>query len=354
MTESSGTISKKTGLPPGTLVHVGEVLETKTRISVVDYNKDAYEEKVLESIEEIVHYKATDTVTWINIEGLVNTSLVESIGKHFNIHPLVLEDILNTHQRPKFEEYEGYLYLVLKGMYVARDNVAVDYEQISILVLNGFVFTFKEKRDELFNPIKVRLKTSKGRIRGLGTDYLAYAILDTVVDQYLSLQDLLDEIVESIEDELLTKPTSGTLSSIMRIKHELIFIRKSATPLREMLHDLLRCESALIQDETLIYYRDVYDHILRLNEAIETYRDMVTGLLDIYHSNVSNKMNEIMKVLTVFASIFIPLTFLTGIYGMNFKYMPELEWKWAYSVLWVLFIVIPAILVVYFKKKKWI
>jgi magnesium transporter len=221
-------------------------------------------------------------------------------------------------------------------------------------VLDNFVVTFKEKTDDIFVPLKQRISNSKGRIRNLGSDYLAYAILDTIVDQTFSLLDSLDEMLESTEEELLTNPTSGTLVSIQRIKRELIYIRKSVSPLREMLATIMRSDSILIQEKTNIYFRDVYDHALRITESIESYRDMLSGLLDIYISSVSNKMNEVMKVLTIFASIFIPLTFIAGIYGMNFEYMPELKWKWAYPVLWVLFISIPVVLLIYFKNKKWL
>lgn len=354
MPESSSTVSSKSGLPPGTLVHVGEVLASETRVSVFDYDSEGVREHVAGSVEEITRYRDSDSVTWVDVEGLINVELIESIGRQFDIHPLVLEDILNTQQRPKFEEYDDHLFLVFKVIYPGADGVTVNYEQLSILILNDYVFTFKEKQDDIFEPIKARLRNHKGRFRNLGADYLAYAILDTVVDLYLSLQDYLDNIVESVEDELLASPDTGTLATIQRIRRELIFIRRSCAPLRELLNGILRSDSLLISDTTLIYFRDVHDHVLRVTDAIDTYRDMVTGLLDIYNSTISNRLNEIMKVLTVFASIFIPLTFLTGIYGMNFKYMPELHWKWAYPLLWLAFLVIGVLLLVFFKKRKWL
>jgi len=354
MSESSSSVSSKSGLPPGTLVHVGEVLEGETRITVVDYARDGIREHGAASVDEIIRYRDTDSVTWVNVEGLVNVKMIETIGEQFDIHPLVLEDILNTHQRPKFEEYDNYLFLVFKVMYPARDGVSVYYEQVSILILDDYVFTFKEKQDDIFEPIKVRLRNSKGRFRTMGADYLAYAILDTVVDLYLSLQDYLDKIIESVEDDLLASPDTGTLATIQRIRRELIFIRRSSAPLRELLNGVLRCDSPLISDGTLIYFRDVHDHVLRVTDAFETYRDMTTSLMDIYNSTISNRMNEVMKVLTVFASIFIPLTFLTGIYGMNFEYMPELGWKWSYPVMWAVFVLISWVLLVYFKRKKWL
>lgn len=354
MAESLTSASEKAGLPPGSLVHVGEVPELATRITVVDYSVATFDEKIVETIEDILKYRDIDSTTWVNIEGLIDVHLIESVGRHFDIHPLVLEDILNTHQRPKFEEHDDYLYMVMKSLSADEEVLSVNYEQVSILVLHNFVFTFKEKQDDIFEPVKHQLKTSKGRFRSQGSDYLAYVILDNIVDKYFPLQDALDEIIESLEEDLLTNPGSSTLAVIQRIKRELISIRRSVSPIRDLLSGLLRCESPLIKDGTKLYLRDVHDHALRVTEAIDSHRDIVTGLLDIYISSISNKMNEVMKVLTVFASIFIPLTFIVGIYGMNFEYMPELKWRWAYPTLWVGFIVIPVVLLVYFKRKKWL
>lgn len=355
MNESLKNTSDKSGLPPGSLVHVGDVLVAETRISVVDYSKENLEEQQIQSIDEVIKYKDSDTVTWVTIEGLANVEIIESIGAIFDIHQLVLEDILNTHQRPKFEEYDDHLYIVLKCLMSEDEEFSVTYEQVSILVLKNFVFVFKEKSDDLLLPVQQRIRNSKGRLRSLGADYLTYAILDAIVDKNFILIDSLDEAVTSLEDSLLvSEPTEEFLHRIQGLKSELITIRRYVSPVRELMAAMLRSDSELIQDKTQIYLRDVSDHAIRVIESIESYRDMLSGLLEIYISSVSNKMNEVMKVLTVFASIFIPLTFLAGIYGMNFEYMPELRWKWAYPVLWVAFITIPAVLLVYFRKKKWL
>lgn len=355
MTESLRNSSEKSGLPPGTLVHVGDVLETVTRMSVIDYSKENIEEQQIQSVDEVLKYKDSETVTWVIIEGLADVGVVERIGALFNVHQLVLEDILNTHQRPKFEEYDDHLYIVLKCLLSEDEDFSVGYEQISLLVLRNFVFLFKEKTDDLFRPVQLRIRASKGRFRSLGADYLMYAILDTVVDQNFILIDALDNAITSLEENLLaSEPTQSALNTIQRLKREIIVIRRHVSPVRELMAGLLRSESGLIQEKTHIYLRDVSDHAIRVIESIESYRDILSGLLEIHISKVNNKMNEVMKVLTVFASIFIPLTFLVGIYGMNFEYMPELEWKWAYPALWVAFITIPAILLVYFKKKKWL
>ena len=354
MAGSTTTVASKTGLPPGTLVHVGEQLASETRITLIDYTRDGSTEHVVNTVQEIAAFRGTDSITWVNVEGLVDVAVIEAIGQEFDIHPLVLEDILHTGQRPKFEEYEDYLFLVFKAMYPAVDGEVVNYEQVSILILNDFVFTFKEKCDAIFDSIKARLRKPNAHFRNFGTDYLAYTLLDAVVDRYLALQDYMDAALESIEDALLEDPDTSTLMSIQQVRHALISMRRSAAPLRELVGGILRSDSGLIGDNTLIYYRDVYDHVLRVTDAFDTYRDMVSSLLDIYNTTISNRMNEIMKVLTVFATIFIPLTFLTGIYGMNFEYMPELKWKWAYPALWVCFLVIPVVLMVYFRKKKWL
>ena len=354
MSDSVTNISEKYGMSPGSLVHVGNVLEAESRMSIIDYSNENLDEQSIKSVNEILPYIDKETVTWLNVEGLNDVEHIESIGSILNIHPLVLEDILNTHQRPKFEEYDHYLYIVLKKLTLGNEKFSVSYEQISILVLDNFVVTFTEKSDDLFEPLKQRLMNSKGRLRNMGSDYLTYAILDTIVDRIFVLLDVLDETIESIEEELLTNLTSATLAIIQQLKRDLIHIRKSISPLRELLAAILRSDSPIIEERTNIYFRDVYDHALRITESTESYRDMLSGLLDIYMSSVSNKMNEVMKVLTVFAAIFIPLTFIAGIYGMNFEYMPELKWKWAYPALWIAFITIPVILLIFFKKKRWL
>jgi len=347
--------SHKAGLPPGSLIHIGSIPEHETRISVIDYSTETVAEKVIESVSELLPYRDSDTVTWINVEGLADTSVIKDIGEMFGIHQLVLEDILNTHQRPKFEEFDGYLFIVLKALLSEGKEFSVSYEQISILVLEKLIFTFKEKKDEVLAPVQQRIRTSKGRFRSLGPDFLTYSILDAIIDQNFILIDALDEAITVIEDQLLDgEPGNATLNSIQRLKREIVGARRFISPIRELVSQMLRSESPLIDEKTHIYLRDVSDHVIRIIESIELHRDITSGLLEIYISSVSNRMNEVMKVLTVFASIFIPMTFLTGIYGMNFAYMPELNWHWAYPALWCVFISIPTVLLVYFKRKKWL
>jgi len=346
--------SDKLGMRPGSLIHVGDRHHDDSLITVVDYTPDEITTITATTAEEIFAYRERKSVTWVVIEGLTDVSLIEKIGAEFGIHQLVLEDILNTHQRPKFEEYDDYLYIVLKCLVPAEsDEFSVEYEQVSLIVLNDYVFTFKEKRDALFDPIQVRLNSSKGRFRNLGADYLTYAILDTVVDQNFVVIDSLDDAINDIEDQLLdSQSNKETLNTIQRLKREIITMRRQVAPVRELLAAMLRSETKLIDTQTHIFLRDVADHSMRIVDSIESYRDILTGLLDVYISSVSNKMNEVMKVLTIFASIFIPLTFFAGIYGMNFEYMPELKWKWGYPALWGVFLLITAGLLVFFRRKK--
>ena len=355
MTKSLQKASQKSGMRPGSLVHVGTVPVTSSRMTVLDYNPEKIEQAECASVQEILRYKDTKTITWVLIEGLANVDLIQSIGTNFGIHDLVLEDILNTHQRPKFEEYDDHLFIVLKCLLPGKDRYSVDYEQISLLMLRNFVFVFKEKTDTLFAPLQQRIINSRGRFRSLGSDYLTYTILDTIIDQNFIALDALDETVTELEDSLLElEPTREALYRIQRLKKQIIGMRRHLSPVRELMAAMLRSESQLIDQKTQIYLRDVSDHVIRVIESIELYRDTLTVLLDIYLSSVNNKMNQIMKVLTVFASIFIPLTFITGIYGMNFENMPELHWKWAYPVLWGVFVTVTLVLLVYFKKKKWL
>ncbi len=345
----------KSGLPPGSLVHIGERHETECKISVTQYNADTLLQHDIASIAELKQLQNSKLITWVNIDGLNDVSIVESIGRKLNIHSLVLEDILSTHQRPKLEEYEDYFYLVVKCISVGyEDAFNLRYEQISILLLADVVVTFQEKTDDTFNPIHNRLQNDKGRLRKLGSDYLAYVILDTIVDEYFVIEDSLDKIFDPMEDNLLSNPTAEMLQVIQQIRRELIAMKRNISPLRELLTKIQHADSPLLQEKTLPYYGDVYDHVLRISESLESYRERITAMQDIYLSSVNNKMNETIRILTIFASIFIPLTFIVGIYGMNFEYMPELKWRWAYPTLWILFITISIGLLVYFKKKKWL
>lgn len=347
-------VSGKIGLPPGSIVHVGEKKTDIVKVSIIDYDETQFQEKVTKNVEECFPFKDKPTVTWINIDGLHEVDIIEKIGKHFDLHPLIMEDILHTEQRPKMEDFDHYLYIVLKMLLFDELNNEIKTEQISLILGTNFVISFQEVEGDIFNAIRDRLRNSKGRIRKMGADYLAYTLMDAIVDNYFIILEKLGEQIELIEDELITDPAPAILQTIHELKREMLYLRKSVWPLREVVSGLERGESALIQNSTAIYLRDVYDHTIQIIDTIETFRDMLAGMLDIYLSSVSNKMNEVMKVLTVIATIFIPLTYIAGIYGMNFEYMPELKWRWSYPIVWLVMIAIGISMLGYFRRKRWL
>lgn len=348
--------SSKAGLPPGTLIHIGEKKTEQPKITLIDYDERHFEEREIKTIDECFPFKDKPTTTWINIDGIHQIELIETLGTHFEVHPLVLEDILNTDQRPKVEDFGTYIFIVLKMFYCEEkhEDREIVAEQISLILGSNFVLSFQEERRDVFNPVRDRLRSGKGRMRKLGPDYLAYALVDSIVDNYFVILEILGEKIELLEEELIEEPSAGTLQDIHDLRRGLLFLRRSIWPLREVISALHRGESSLIQATTLVYLRDVYDHVIQVIDTVETYRDMIAGMLDIYLSSVSNRMNEVMKVLTIIATIFIPLTFIVGVYGMNFAYMPELQTKWGYPMVWLVMISIALFMVFYFKKKKWL
>jgi magnesium transporter len=355
MTRLAKKRSKKAGLPPGTLVYIGEKRMEEPKISIFDYDDLHVEEKEVRAIQECFVFRDKPTVTWINVEGVHQVEMIEKLGECYGFHPLVLEDILNTDQRPKMEIYGDYIYIVLKMFCVDNAGGSTEVEQVSLILGSNFVISFQEgKKGDVFNPVRERIRGGKGLIRKMGADYLAYSLLDTIVDNYFLILEKLGERVEILEEELMAQPTTKTLQEIQKFKSEMIFVRRAVWPLREVIMGLSRKESPLIKETTEIYLRDVYDHTVQVMDTIEVYREMLSGMLDIYLSSVSNKLNAVMKVLTIIATIFMPLTFIAGIYGMNFKYMPELEWRWGYPAVWLIVVIIGISMSVYFKKKKWL
>jgi len=346
--------SKTPGLSPGTLVYIGDKREGKPTISVMDYTPDALEEKAVGRIEDCVSFAQKESVTWIDISGIHDLHLIEALGTHFNLHPLVLEDLVNTEHRSKMEDYESYLFVVLKMLHAKARDAPVEIEQVSLILGPGVVISLQEHQGDVFDPVRERIRKSKGRIRTQGPDYLAYALIDTIVDYYFHIFERIGERVEELQEAVLENPGPEILDDIHELKREMIILRKSIWPLREIVSALVRGESALISEDVGIFLRDVYDHTIQVIDTIETYRDMLSGMLDIYLSSVSNRMNEVMKVLTIIATIFIPLTFIAGIYGMNFKYMPELEWHGAYPALLIIMVTIFVGMLCWFKRKKWL
>jgi len=346
--------SKKAGLSPGTLVHIGEKKTEEVNISMIDYDESQIQEKDAATVGECLPFKEKPTVTWINVSGIHDVTVIEEFGKAFNIHPLLLEDIVHSDQRPKLEDYDDYLFLVLRMLRYDEAKEELQSEQVSLILGPNFVITFQEREGDVFDAVRARIRNGKGKIRKMGCDYLTYALIDSVVDHYFLVFEKYGEKIEVLQDEVLSQPTPETLQVIQRTKRDMIFLRKSVWPLREAINALQRGESSLVTDNVNIYLRDVHDHTIQVIDTIETFRDIISGTLDVYLSSVSNKMNAVMKVLTIIATIFMPMTFIAGIYGMNFKYMPELEWHWAYPVIWAVIIVLGVLMLMGFKRKKWL
>jgi len=346
--------SGKAWMPPGSLVHVGDQRAASTSLSIIDYNENRYEVKTAQTAEECFPFKESPTVTWINVEGISNVPLLEKLGAGFAVHPLILEDILNTDQRPKVDDMESYLYLVLKMIDYDGRHSRLTSEQVSLVLGTNFVISFQEGlRGDVFNPVRARIQNGRGRIRKSGSDYLTYALLDGIVDNYFVVLEKLGEKIEELEDVLIANPKPETIHDIHSLKRDMLFLRRSIWPLRDVVGLLLKSESSLIKDSTEIFLRDVYDHLIQAIDTIEIHREMLSGMLDIYLSSVSNRMNQVMKVLTIIATIFMPLTFLAGVYGMNFRFMPELGWRWGYPLVLLLMTVVGVLMVLYFKRKKW-
>ena len=346
--------SKKRGLPPGTLVHVGEKKTRKVKITVIDYDEKNCEEEEVKSVEECFPFKEKPTVTWINIDGIHQIDIIEKIGKQFDLHPLLLEDVVNTGQRPKIDDYDGYLYVVLKMLYFNEAQNDIVVEQVSIVLGSNFVISFQEKEGDVFEPVRERIRNAKGRIRTMRSDYLGYSLIDAIVDNYFVVLEKLQDDIEVLEEELTVDPTPRTSRKIQALKKQMIYLRKSIWPLREVINGFQKTESPLIQKATGMYLRDVYDHTIQVIDTVESFRDLVSGMLDTYLASISNRMNEVMKVLTIFAALFIPLTFVAGIFGMNFEFMPELKWHFGYFAALLLMAVVAACMLLYFRKKKWL
>jgi magnesium transporter len=346
--------SIKAGLPPGTLVHIGDESSKIVHISVFEYSPDGVEEHNFQQIDQYLQASFDNSVVWVNVEGVHDVELIRILGEKHSFHPLVLEDIVNTVQRPKIEDYGGYLFIVLRMLRPVEQGDFTS-EQLSIILGPGYLFTFQEGlKGDIFDSVRDRIRSGKGKIRGMGADYLGYALIDAIVDGYFSILEGFGERIVDVEEELTVTPDQQSLHKINSLKKEIIFLRKTVWPLREAISFLERGDSELLHPATRLYFRDVYDHTIQVIDTVETYRDLLSGMLDLYLSSISNRTNEVMKFLTVIGTIFMPLTFLVGVYGMNFKHLPELEWPNGYFMLWGLMIFLSLSMVAYFKKKHWL
>lgn len=346
--------SVKAGLSPGTLVHIGDTPTGDVSIDLISYDQATLIEQRFRQFDACLPHLDGPGITWLNIEGVHDVQTIKRLGDCHQFHPLVLEDIVNTAQRPKIEDYGDYLFIVLRMLRPSEEGPFTS-EQLSIILGPHYLFTFQEGiQGDVFDSVRNRIRGGKGRIRGMGADYLAYALIDAVVDSYFSVLEELGERIVNIEEDLALAPDRSTLQVINTMKKEIIYLRKAVWPLREAISFLERGDSPLLSDSTRLYFRDVYDHTVQVIDTVETYRDLLSGMLDLYLSSISNRTNEIMKFLTVIGTIFMPLTFLVGVYGMNFKHMPELEWPHGYYGLWVFMLLLSLAMVIYFRKKRWL
>jgi magnesium transporter len=342
------------GAVPGTPIFIGEQKEEKARIRIMDYGASHCTEKEIDDIKNAVEYRDTDTVTWINIDGLHAVETVNEIGTLLNLHPLVLEDIVNTSQAPKIEEFDNCLLIIMKILHLDENSRSLIGEQFSMVIAPRFLISFQERKTGIFDAVRERIRKAKGRIRKLGSDYLAYALFDTVVDNYFYMIEKLGESIEEIDDKIIDQQDKEVLHEIYKYKRELIYFRKAVRPLREVGNQLIKMESAFISEELIPFIRDLNDLIVQTNEAVDLYRDMLSEQLNVYSSGISNRMNEVMKVLTIFAAIFIPLTFVAGIYGTNFEYLPELHFHYSYFIFLGIMLIIALLMIYIFKRKRWI
>ncbi|MBW2452182.1 MAG: magnesium/cobalt transporter CorA [Deltaproteobacteria bacterium] len=345
--------AKAVGLPPGTLIHVGQKIAERPRIEVIDYSPQHFTTLRDISVEEASAFKDTDSVSWINLSGIHDIQMIDQVGQSFGIHPLALEDILNTLHRPKVEVTEEYTFIIVKMLAFDEASLAIDTEQFSLILGSHFVLSFQEREGDVFDGVRDRLQRSNGRIRQRGPDYLAYALIDSIVDSYFQILEKVGDHLVQLEEELIDNPDQSALSKIHHFKREVLALRKSVWPLREVISELYKDGSSLITEGTQVFLRDLYDHTIQVLDTVEIFRDTVSGLQDLYMSAVGNRMNEIMKVLTIMASIFIPLTFVAGIYGMNFEYIPELKWRWGYFGVLGFMIGCVIGMIFFFRRKRW-
>jgi len=345
--------TRKVGLPPETFLYTGERKVDEPYLSVVTYDKENCAYLAEATLDQSLLARKEEETIWVSVIGLQNVDLIKQVGANFNIHPLVIEDILNIDQRPKVEEYDEYLFITLKMIDWDDEKNVFTTEQVSLIIGQGFLLSFQEQEIPLFNQIQQRLQRGQARLREHSSDYLAYSILDAIIDQYFVVLESIGEHIEKMEKLVIAHPNATNTQSLYHLKQQMYFLRKAIWPLRELVNHLLHVDTKLISSFTTVYLRDVYDHIVHTIDTIETYRDILAGLLDVYLSSLTTRMNEVMKVLTIIATIFIPLTFITSIYGMNFEHMPELHWRWSYPAIWAIMLGVGIGMVVYFKRKKW-
>lgn len=345
---------KRAGQIPGKMIYTGPIRKAPVNVTLLDYNAARVEERPVKDLSDLSVGKDPNSVTWINVNGIHDLVIVDQIGEIFDLHQLLRSDIVNVHQRPKAEDYQHHIYVTIKMLRWNEKSQNIDAEHVSLILGSNYVLSFQEQSGDVFEWVRERIRKDQGRIRSMRSDYLLYSLMDAIIDGYFIVIERLGDEIEDLEETIMENNSRENLSRLNTLKREMIALRKAVLPLREAVNWFIKSEHQLIQAETLPYFKDLYDHTIQIHELIETYRDMLAGLFDIYLSAISNRMNEIMKVLTIFAAIFIPMTFLTGIYGMNFDNIPELHYRYSYFVLWLVMLGIAGGMLLWFKKKRWL
>lgn len=345
---------KEPGSPPGTLVHTGERRVESMALQTFQYGGATVSESAPTKVAECFPFAGAPLVTWLNVDGLHDVQLIREIGERAGLHPLVVEDVLSTGQRPKVEDYDKQLFIVVRSLSWDEQREEIEEEQLSIVLGDHYVISFQEQPGDEFDPIRARIRNGKGAIRTRGADYLAYQLIDAIVDEYFTLLEKVGDRLAELENEVMTRPDQATIHEIHHLKRELLVMRKAVWPARDLLNSLIRDDCSLVSDHTRIFLRDAYDHAVQVIDTLETMRDLVSGLIDLYLSSVSNRLNEVMKLLTMIATIFIPLTFIAGVYGMNFDTMPELRWRWGYPLVMGIMAAIGVGMLLWFRRKSWL
>lgn len=352
LTKKKSKQSEIVGKAPGSLIYTGMQKDVKVTMSVIRYNSDSYEKFQIDNVSDMGVEKKVEQVSWININGIHDTKIIESIGRDFELHSLLLEDILNIEQRPKIEQYGDNIVVFFKMLYLTDKEL--DIEPISIVLGPNYLISFQEREGDIFDNVRERIENSNGRIRKRGSDYLLFALMDAVIDNYFVVMEEIAERLEALEDKLFEDSDETLLYELQQYRKQIVRMRRSIYPLREVVGRLDRSQYDIILEDTERFFRDLYDHTIQIIETIETFKETVSSLKDVYMTGVSNRMNEIMKVLTLIATIFIPVTFVAGVYGMNFDHMPELHWEYGYPAAWTLMALMGLGMFIFFRKKKWL
>ena len=354
MSRFSSDSTEKLGKAPGALVFLGEQKEERSSIEVITYNPDQTARHKEVPVVELQSFMDPGSTCWVNLSGIHDLEVIKKVGETFDLHVLLQEDIANTYQRPKYEEFEKHIFLVLKMLHYDKNENRIEHEQLCLVVGEGYLLTFQETREDVFDAIRERLIRPTTKIRYRKSDYLAYVLMDAVADNYIVIIEQFGERIENLEEELIADPRPGLLETIYAYKREINFLRKTIRPVRELVIEYEKAAADLLEEQTGPYVKDLVDHVTYAAEAIETYQVMLNDLLNLYQTGVDNRLNEIVRILTIFSVIFIPLTFIAGIYGTNFKYFPELEYRYAYPVFWTLLVIVAVVMVIYFRRKKWL